>query len=186
MYTGTSLQPSSTYDRFRFIMSKYSRYVIYIRQALEKKGISIQDLRSDLLTMPATNIKVNLLSALMADHELKKATTLYEIFDLLEIKYTSFLNYEIFQFILEKYEINYGEEVLKYPEHLKAYLMTHEVVLSNTTQKNVDPGLLRNLVLQIDIILTSKFACLRVEALKTSIAEILCIKPSALHLQDIQ
>ena len=189
--TGTdvaSLQPISTLDptdlklqlkiELKSIILKYSSYVSYIRQALKKKGVTIEDLCSDLMTISAPDINVVL--------HMKKATTINDVFDILVTEYASFLNYNIFQFILEKYDINHGEEVLKYPEHVKAYLMTHKVsefFSSNTPQKKFDPeSLTKKLVLQIDIILTSRFS--PIEDLKTSIAKILGLNPTSLQFYD--
>ena len=161
-------------------------YVSHIREALKTKGVSTEDLCSDLLTMPATSLAEQDLTLLSAHKaELKKATILNDIFDLLVTEYASFLNYEIFQYIVEKYEIDHGE-VLQYPEHLKAYLMKHKVseFVESTPRKTLDPDATSiELVLKIDITLNSKIS--RILDLKISIAEILGINPTALQLCDI-
>jgi hypothetical protein len=169
------------------ITKKYSLYVSFIRGALEKRSVSPRDLCSDLLTMPATNLAEQQLTLLSAHQaELKKANTLNDIFDLLATEYASFLNYGVFQFILEKYQISRGEEVLKYPEHLKSYLMEHKVsefVESNPPQRKHN-ATSKELVLKIDIELTTRMS--NIIDLRASIAKILGINPTALQLLDIR
>ena len=173
--------------RLESIITKYSLYVSYIRGALERRGVSPRDLCSDLLTMPATNHTEQQLTLLSAHRaELKRASTLNDIFDLLATEYASFLNYGVFQFILEKYNISRGESVLKYPEHLKAYLMEHKVsefVESNPPQKKQNAAS-KVLILKIDIELTTRMS--DIIDLKASFAKILGVNPTALQLLDIQ
>ena len=197
LFTGTdslaSLEPNTLTDlklqfklRLKSILTKYAHYVSYIRQALKKNGVSTEDLRSDLLAMPATNLPGQDLTLFSAHwEELMKATILNDIFDLLVRKYASFLNYDIFQFITDAYHIDHGEDVLKYPEHVKAYLMEHKVsefAESDTPQKKIDAAS-KELVLKIDIPLNTEMS--RIMDLRSSIAEILGINPTALQLRDI-
>ena len=172
------------------IALKYDLYVSHILKALKRKGTNAEDLCSDLLTIPATSLAEQDLTLLSAHikAELMKANELDDIFHLLVTKYTSsFFNYEIFQYIVEKYEIDHGEEVLQYPEHLKAYIMKHKVpecfeYVNNVSRMTHDPdATFIELLLKFD---TSEIS--NIMDLKTSIAEILGINPMALQLHDCE
>ena len=87
--------------------------------------MSAEDLRTYLLKLPAFacsgNDKENmLLSGVKA--ELKEAIN--KIFDLIGEEHTSYLNYDVFKFIFDKYchDVEHGD--LKYPEHLKDYIIS--------------------------------------------------------------
>ena len=167
-------------------MEEYTLYVRCIRQSLKGK-VSPEDLRSDLLAMPATDYSVQELS-LLSDHkaELEKAVTINAIFDFLIDKCVSFLNYDIFQFMVKTYSIDHGQEELKYPELLKDYLEEHRVsdyleikARSDYPRKSCS----KKLVLKMDIHLTSKLS--RINDLRTAIAEVWGMKPAALEILDI-
>lgn len=163
-------------------MTKYSVYVRYIRQSLKDNRVSVEDLRSDLLTMPAINHAEQELALLSAHKaELKKATSLNDIFDLLTTEYASFLNYDIFQFIVDTNQIDHGQEELKYPEQLKAYL--EKCTVSDFNDIN-PPQESKELVLKFNIKLSTKLN--KFTDLKPAIAEILGINPTTLQLRDIK
>lgn len=163
-------------------MTKYSVYVCKIRRFLRDRDVSA---RSDLLTMPATNLANQELTLLsFHEAELKRADTLNKIFDLLVTEYTSFLNYGIFQFIVEIYRIN-DQDVLKYPEHLKTYLEEHKVsefVAITTPRKKIGASS-KKLVLKVNIALFTRMS--KIIDLTEAIAAILGINRTALQLLDI-
>ena len=108
---------------FKRITKQYGFYVSFIRETLQAKGISAKNLGSDLLAIPAFNNtkgKPTLLSTHKA--EIEAATDLNTIFNILVTEYASFLDYDIFQYIVEKYRIDNGQEELKYAEHLEMYI----------------------------------------------------------------
>lgn len=172
------------------IIQQYSLYVSCIRESLEAKGVSAKDLCSDLMTMSAFNHaeqKVMLLSA--HKEELEKAVDLNAIFNLLATEYASFFDYDIFRFILEKYQKKYriqiGEQESKYPDHLKAYLEKHKVaqfVDINPLLKKYTAS--TELVLKIDIESTSRLS--KIKKIKTTVAKILGLKSRTLRLLDIK
>ena len=170
----------------KLIMIKYSHYIRHIRQCLKEKGVSVEDLCTDLLSMPATSIpeqKLSLLSGQRA--ELEKAVSINGIFNILITKYASFLDYDIFQFIVDTYQIDRGQGELKYSEHLKAYLEKHKVsefVAINPSLKKYNDS--KELTFKVDVDLTFRMA--NIIKLKIVIAKILGIKPAALRLLDIK
>ena len=174
------------------IIQQYSLYVSCIRKTLQEKGLKAKDLCSDLMTMSAfshSKKEVMLLSA--HKEEMEKAEDLNQIFNLLAEEYASFFDFDIFRFILEKYQREYrtidiGQEELKYPDRLKAYLEKHKVsefveinpLLKEFTAKSTE------LVLKIDIKSTSKLS--KLKKIKTAVAKILGIKSRTLRLLDVK
>lgn len=170
-------------------MTRYSHYVRHIRLSLRNQGVSAEDLCSDLLTMPATNSdededELALLSVRKC--ELEKAVTLNEIFNILVTNCASFLEYDIFQYIVDTYEMDDGQEVLKYPEYLKAYLEKHKVseFVKINPLLSTESDLSTELVLKINIELTVKMS--KVTDLKKEVAKILGLNSHSLQLVDIK
>lgn len=168
-------------------MTKYSHYVRRIRLSLRDKGLTARELCSDLLSMSATDHAEQGPSLLSAHKdELRKATDLNDIFDFLVTEFASFLNYDIFQFMIDTYRIDHGQEELKYPKYLNAYLQKHRV----SEFLEINPLLKKHtaasteLILKIDIESTSRLA--KLTKLKTAIAKILDLKSASLRLLDIK
>ena len=87
-----------------------------IREILQANGVTAEDLCANLLNFSAfnhadTEQKRMLLSAHRA--ELENAINLYKIFNLISTVYASFLNHDIFKYIIDTYKINQGQEELK-------------------------------------------------------------------------
>lgn len=168
------------------IIKRYASYVSCIRECLQAKEISPKALCSNLLSVSAfdhTQQKRMLLSA--HEVELNKAVDLFDVFNILTREYASFLNYDIFQYILDKYQINHGQEELKYPEHLDAYVTKHKIsefIKINPLLKKFT-ATSEELVLKIDIESTSRLA--KLTRLKPAIAKIVGLTTAALQLVDI-
>ena len=131
-----------------------------------------------------TDQQVALLSEL--SDKLEKATTVNDIFNILNRNYATFLNYEIFQCIAEEYEVDPDHEKMKYPEYLDAYIKKHklsEFEEINPMLKNVQCSS-NEMVLKFDIAMTCSLAKLQEYTL--NIADILDLKPSALRLLSIE
>ena len=166
------------------ITNQYSFYVSCIRETLQEKGVSPKDLGSDLITKPAFNNtkgKPTLLSTHKA--ELEGATDLNTIFNLLATEYASFLDYEIFQYIVD--HIDEGQKELKYAEHLEAYikkLKISEFIEINPQLETLTKS--SKIFLKIDIESTSEV--IQIKTLKSAVADILGIKSAAIRLLDIK
>lgn len=169
------------------IIRCYTVYQSCIRESLQEKGIPVKDLVSNLLTFSAFNHSEQK-RTLLSEHEaeLKNTRDLYDVFDLIVKEYTSFMNYELLQFIVENYQLDHGQEELKYPEHLKAYFAKHKI--SEFIQINPlleqHSAAATELTLKLDIEHTSRLA--KIQDLKKAIAEILGLVPAALRLVDIR
>lgn len=171
------------------IMTLYAHYVSTLCDCVVDKGVSVQRLRTFLLKMPAFAPDENkhqgkLLSGVK--DKLQEADTIYKIFDLLGDECASFLNCEVYQSIQDKYCSDVDCKDFKYPEHLNAYIDKHKVkeFFDVNPQLEKYTGASKKLKFKIDIDLTSKVA--RVINLKSSLAALLGLRPSALRLYGIE
>lgn len=96
------------------------------------------------------------------------------------------MNYEIFQFIIEEYDIDRHQERLKYPEHLKAYINKHKLSefyeINPQLEDFTDTS--KKAILKFDIELISSLGNLKARI--ENVASILKLKPSALRLLGIE
>lgn len=170
-----------------FISEKYSLYVSCIHESLEAEGVSAKALCSALMNFSAFNHSKQMVILVSAHKaELEKAIDLHGIFSILTTEYASFLNYDIFCYIVRKYQIDHGQEELKYREHLNAYLESlsaAEFVEINPLLKEYS-STSKECVLKIDTESTVRLA--KIIDLQTAITEILGLKSSALQLLDIK
>lgn len=118
--------------------------------------------------------------------ELEKATTINGIFNTLNSRYATFLNYDIFQYMVEDFGIDKDQAKLNYPELLEVYIKEHKV----SEFENINPLLKevkkssKKLVLKFDIEKTCHVSQLR--DLTEAVANILGLRPSALRLLCIE
>ena len=168
------------------ITHQYSAYVRHIRETLNTKGVTVDDLSSNLLTVTAFAHEKQQRMLLSAhETELENAASVNKIINLLVREYASFLNCEIFQFIVKTYRIDQGQDELKYPELLEAYLNRHRVsefIKINPQLKSIASSS-KELVLKVDMESTSRLA--KINDLKTSITKILRLKSVTLRLLGI-
>ena len=153
------------------------------------RGVSVQSLCTFLLELPAfvsdeDENQGRLLSGVQ--EKLEKADTIYNVFNLLRKECASFLNYDIYESIQNKFCTEVECEDFKYPDRLKAYIDGHNVKeffdvnpqLEKVTEASI------KLCLKLDIEVTSKVA--KVVNLKSSVAALLGLKPSALRLFSVE
>lgn len=113
------------------IQIRYDFYVDIILDTLNKKGITAEVLRVFVLDLPAgaNSSDVNNLKCLCeVKKDLQKASTVSGIFFVLKSRFSSFLDYEIFEFIREKFCLDCTDEKINYPAHLVTYLKKHRIV----------------------------------------------------------
>lgn len=131
---------------------------------------------------PHAERKCPLLIDVRAD--LEKATTIDGIFNVLS-KICSFHDCHIFQSIVRDYGLDQGQEELRYPEYLKAYMERHKVSefiqINPMLEKFADSS--NPLYLKFDIQSTCSLADL--DKFKHSVAEILGLQTAVLLLLDI-
>ena len=173
------------------IITKYASYVACLRSIIEEKGVSPEELCSYLLSLSAFSKsfkgqKLALMSDMKSELN-KKNDKIIDIFDFLTTEYASFLNYDIFQKILEHYNISEDQDPkLKYRDHLKAYIEKHKIsefLRINPWLEKQKKGS-KEVSLKYDIENTSSLA--RVDELKKIIAKIMKLDPATLHIVDIE
>ena len=170
------------------IINCYASYARCVCTSIKLKGIATHDLCSYLMNLRAFKSghckhKPVLLSGIR--NELEKAETIDHIFKTLS-KCTSFLNFEIFQSIVDEYDIDKSQEKLNYPQYLREYVNKHklsEFASINPLLEKVDDGS-KEVKLKMDIDHTCSLA--ELDDLRKPIANILGIKKSALRIVNIQ
>ena len=170
----------------RNIIQKYAFYVDCVRKNIEDIGVTPEGLRGFLLSLPAfgpTKKGIFLLSDIKKD--LKRTETITEIFNLLITESASFLNYDIFESILRRYNIP-KDESLQYSEHLNDYVKRHKVSEFLRINPNLksESRVFEKFILKFDIETTCRLA--KVLDLKRAIARILGLRPSALKIIDVK
>lgn len=95
------------------IITKYASYVDCVRECVEEKGVTPEKLQTYLLSLPATTRAQELTLLSDKKKELLETKTITEIFNFLITECTSFLNYDIFQRMLEKYKVDTDQEELQ-------------------------------------------------------------------------
>ena len=111
----------------KHIMHRYASYVFSVQESLEEKGITASQLYRYLKSLPAfCNDDDRQKPVLLSEStELRKATTLDDTFNILGDKYTSFLDYDIFENLLENFGSNDKIENLDYVEGQTLKILTH-------------------------------------------------------------
>lgn len=204
-YVSASAQPSSsptsgkkmTMEDLKFVLmknldaivTKFASYVNFLRAEIVTMGISPEDLRLFLLSLSAldNSSKKEVMLTLMSDKklELMKLETITGIFTFLITDCTSFLNYDIFQKIVENYNISTDHERMKYPEHLKNYIKKHNISEFSMVKPKYE---LKNgteyIILKFNVKNTCKLA--KVFDLKEYVANVLELNPSVLQIVDIE
>jgi hypothetical protein len=173
------------------IRKQYALFVSHIHDALVDIEVSVESLCTYLVRLPALEYddgkdEHKLLYGI--SDQLEKADTVTKIFGVLH-DYTSFLNYDVYQCILDRYSTelpNTDLDAFKYSEKLEAYLHKHKlsefVELNRGLEKITDSS--KKLILKFDIALPSKVT--KVLHLKKAIAKVLRLKTPALRLVGIE
>ena len=156
-----------------------------IRKSIIKQGVTAGDMRAFLMGLSAFSHSEQQRTPL-CDSKLDEAIEINDIFTLLLKNYASFLNYKIFKILQAEYIVNEGQQELRYPELLKAYL--DKLKISEFLE--VKPSLAKpnsaaqKITLKLDIKLTSRLS--RLVDLQNGIAQIFEINPTGLQILDIE
>ena len=154
-----------------------------------QQGISAENLTTFLMTLTAFS-HCEQQDVLLSESKIGEAREVNPIFQLLLKEYASFLNYEIFLALQQRYVLDEGQEALKYPEHLRLYVEKHNIAefleikggLKVMPEKSTDMS--QKMTIKIDIKETCKLA--RLTDLKIEIAKILGVAPLGLQLLDVE
>ena len=175
------------------IVTKYASYVDCLRARIQEKGIPPEELCSYLLSLPASSKKdKGQKLALLSEKkcELLEKKNITSIFTFLTTECASFLNYDIFQAITEKYHISEDTDELKYSEYLKEYVEKHKVSefvkINPLLKKHINKTDSEKVILKLKFDVESTCSLAKVSELKKFVAKILDLKPSALSIIDIE
>ena len=174
---------------FKFIVNRYAAFVSYICKSIDRNGdVSVEDLRSYLLNMSAfdhCNQQVMLLSDVK--NELQEASNIHAIFDFLSVRFASFLNYDIFKFIVQEFGNDKDHQKLEdYTARLEEYVNKHKI----SEFFNINPALkeydktAKKLILKVDYEKFQKLA--KITNLKRALADIWDLKTSAIQFYGIE
>ncbi len=150
--------------------------------SLKGKEVSAEDLYLFLLGLPFEYDK-------STTDELENAKTLEDIFIALE-KNFSFWDHEIFQYLIEEYDLDENHKKLQYAKHFESYIQEHNVSqfveinpsLANHKAESRDS---KKLTLKFDVN-TVHCSLAKVRELKETVATLLNVKSSTLRLLSIQ
>ena len=174
--------------RFKTIGRQYAAYVRCILTSLEAKNVTVENLRTYILSLPAFKSDENRHHKLMSGREelISKAAIINDIIDVITTMCASFLDYEIFGSIVEEYELNKGQKQFQYPQYLRTYIDAHKI--SEFMQVNSDLDKYSDaeeIVLKFNTDLSShKFAT--IVDLKNAIADILEVSSLSLRLLSVK
>ena len=173
------------------IMFHYACFVSRLCDCVKERGVTVEHLRTFLLKLPSFSPDKDdgeesskLLYGVKS--KLEEADTVHKIFDLIGEECASFLNYDVYQFILDKYCSDMKCDEFKYPEKLEAYINEHridEFFGINPQLENFDQAS-KKVKLKFDIASTSKVV--KIINLKSALADVLGLIPSALRLFSIE
>ena len=189
-YAELTLDPSVYQDlshqlrlRRRQIMNRYAEFRSSVYELIKNKNVPVGDFLYFLKALPDCKNKLDSLS---------EDSTILDVFKIIGDELSSYLHYEIFQSIINKY-CTPSEKVdcddLKYPEYLKDYIEHLDIkhfLEINSELENLSSTDTKKLCLKIDMDETTKMT--QIKDLESSIAEILgpSIRPSELKLIDVK
>ncbi len=160
-----------------------------VPKSLTDKGVSPDDLRDYLLDLPAfdhgTKQEVTLLSDVKK--ELEKEDSIRKIINFLRSRYASFLNYEVFESIVERFDADVGDIMENYKEHLQIEIKNlnlSEFIRINPALVKMSEYMKDKMILKVDMKLLTRLS--KLCELKRPIAKILNVNPSTLYLCGVE
>ena len=116
------------------IVANFAKYTSRVQQLIEEEKIEVDTLCEFLVGFAGGDTRVALISCEKVA-ELDKAKSIGKIFRFLKIECASFLSYDIFEHIMDRFGIDrndkdYSEKVkgdLDYPKKLKEYVEKHNI-----------------------------------------------------------
>ena len=118
--------------RLMEITTSFAFYSSCVPACLERKHVDVETVCAFLLSLPSFtceqesgNQSLMLLSQKRA--KLEKATSIHQIFKILNSECVSFLNYSILEALIQKFELELDEKYSKYPEKLQNYIKKHKI-----------------------------------------------------------
>ena len=172
----------------RGIVYQYASYCRCISQSIKEKNISVKDFCAYLTSLEAlessNDVQCRLLTEIRT--ELEEAKSTHDLLALVNKYCTSFMNIGILEHIVEEYDLDKGQNKMKYPQYLLEYINKHKI----KEFAEMNPELVKSaeklkiIGLKLDIAATSKLT--KIIDVQDAVARILDLKPSALQLYSIE
>lgn len=161
------------------IKKKYVSFVSCLCDCLEEKKVEVKRIctviSSSIESKDHLGIKV----------KLREADTIRGIIDIVGDECASYIHYDIFQTLLEKFCGDIDHEDLKYSEHLQTYINTLKLSeLMKTIPELLNVETSKKLCIKVDTALCSKFTT--IVKLQSFIAEVLEVMPAKLQLLKVE
>ena len=174
---------------YRQIKEKFASFVASLCTAVIATQVSFQDFKLYVLGLSAFPDQDGKHPNLLDPHtkaKIEEADSIHNIFGILiNMHCCSIMDINIFQSIMKKYDIKADSQDLRYSDHLTAYINKHEI----SELMKIFPGVSgkrnsKKVTLKFDIKLFGKVS--KLIELKTAIADIMNLNPSAFQLISIE
>ena len=171
------------------IITHFADYKETICALVKEKKVTVDSLRTYLLELPAFTDPEHGSEPLLLEKrkEFEKVVTVNEIFDHIGPECGSFLNFDIYQAIAEKYKVDKDPKLkeLDYPNQLKLYIEKHRICefIKINPSLELQSFSSEKLILKFDLKLIERLC--KVLNVKHVVATILGIRPSALQFVSI-
>ena len=172
------------------IIQRFAAFIYSLSVEVEKKGVAVHNLRLFLRSLPIYDYSCEQpnISYLSDDVmvELEKAESIADIFTVLG-NYFSYLNYGIYQSILQKFCCDQINDDLKYAEEFKKYIEKHNVKEFVKTDPKLEKYCTEEsseLIIKLDLEHTTKLA--KIVNVKACIATMLGLQSHVLHIVKIE
>ena len=172
-------------SNLRNILTAFANYTFCVQQSLQEKNVEVDSICDYLLGFTSDNHSIALLSGAKRA-KLEEANSISKIFRFLKRECTSFLNYDIFECLIEHFQLDRDQEYLKYPDKLKKYVQKQRISefieIKPALSKYTDDMMKLTLVLDID----SMCRLDKLLDVAKAVAKILGVLPSTLLIYDIR
>ncbi len=171
------------------LIYRYASYVKCILTSIEERGISHERLSNYLLSMSAFRThpgREDLMLFYSLKDDFDGADAMSRIFITLSIEYASFLNPEVFQSMVDEFQLQGREEKLEYMEHFWPYMHRHKIseFMEVNPLSAAGNEKAKKLVVKFDISLASTMG--RLLELREALASILGLRTMAVRLKLVE
>ena len=167
------------------MLTAFANYTFCVQQSLQEKNVEVDSICDYLLGFTSDNHSIALLSGARRA-KLEEANSISKIFRFLKGECTSFLNYNIFECLIEHFQLDRDQEYLKYPDKLKKYVkkqrISEFIEIKPALSKYTDDTMKLTLVLDID----SMCRLDKLLDVAKAVAKIMGVLPSTLLIYDIR
>ena len=171
------------------IVRHYASYCRCIWKSIQEKNVNVNDFCNYLMSLEAFesghDVQCKLLTEIRT--ELEEAKTTHDLLVLVNKNCASFMNIGLLEHIVEEYDLDKGQDKMKYPQYLLEYINKHKIKEFADT---INPELVKSaekskkVSLKLDIAATCKLT--KIIDVQVAVARILHLIPSAVQLYSIE